>query len=92
MTSKAKMIGAAVALGLVGVIGGASVIFADDLDQAMSATAEGDETDANSFFVRFGLAAPRPVVVAPRAHVVAPARRWVPGYWHGWRYHRGYWR
>ena len=103
MTSKAKLIGAAMALGVVGAIGGAAVTFAGDIDQAVSSVDETaiDGTDASSFFVGFAVprpvvVAPRPVVVAPRPAVVAPrvvvARTWVPGYWHGWRYHRGYWR
>ena len=96
MTTKAKMIGAAMILGVVGSIAGTTVAFADEIDQVASSAEEAlssaDENDATSWFVRFGI---RPVA-RPVARVAAVrfahARRWHAGYWHGFRYHRGYWR
>ena len=90
MTKKAKMIGAAVALGVLGAFAGATALLADNIDEVASAAEQGitsADTDSANWYFRFGFA-PRPVAVARPVAV----RRWVPGYWHGVRYHRGYWR
>ena len=100
MITKAKMIGAAMALGIVGALGGTAVAFADDIDQSVAQVEQSDASEVSNWFVRFGFA-PRVAVAVPRVAVAAPrvvapryvaARRWVPGYWVGFRYHRGYWR